>query len=226
MDVQFGCVGIDHRSVNGALNITDVESLHNYLQRSTGTNRTVGFDGPDKNELSTAAQQYTTAGGECGGIMLHFADENFAFRQGSNRIYVHFTDEPNQPGGHAEWSVETVNPESEYYNWNVNKGTIHTIFSDLNGYSEDGYNWTLLQREKPWLFSIYTGGTNIRTDASFTDVSLDDLPVTGAITNSYILRLNLTEDMLSGTHTVKITILTKDGAVKGEQIYENVTFGA
>ena len=55
---------------------------------------------------------------------------------------------------------------------------------------------------------------------------MNDLPVTGAITNSYILRLNLTEDMLSGTHTVKITILTKDGAVKGEQIYENVTFGA
>lgn len=226
MDVQFGCVGIDHSFVNGALNITDVETLHTYLERSTGRGRTVGFGGPDKNELEAAAQQYRTAGGECGGIMLHFADENFAFRQGSNRIYVHFTDEPNQPGGHAEWSVETVNPESEYYNWNVNKGTIHTIFSDLNGYPEETYRWRDLYEEKPWLFSIYTGGTNIRTDASFTDVSLNDLPVTGAITNSYILRLNLTEDMLSGTHTVKITILTKDGAVKGEQIYENVTFGA
>lgn len=31
MDVQFGCVGINHYSVNGALNITDVNTLSEYL---------------------------------------------------------------------------------------------------------------------------------------------------------------------------------------------------
>ena len=31
MDVQFGCVGIDHYRVNGALNITDVNTLSEYL---------------------------------------------------------------------------------------------------------------------------------------------------------------------------------------------------
>lgn len=40
----------------------------------------------DMADLKQKAQGYTNAGGECGGIMLHYADENFTFREGANRF--------------------------------------------------------------------------------------------------------------------------------------------
>jgi hypothetical protein len=80
----------------------------------------------DMADLKQKAQGYTNAGGECGGIMLHYADENFTFREGANRFYVYFTDEPNQPGGNAPWSVLTVNKDSGDYNWDSSKGVVYT----------------------------------------------------------------------------------------------------
>ena len=225
MDVQFGCVGIDHNFVNGAIDITTVEALHDYLNNRSGHTygiyRTTGY--VDAN-LETKAAAYNNAGGECGGIMLHFADENFTFRSGANRIYVHFTDEPNQPNNHVEWSVESVNTASPDYNWGATRGTIHTVFSDLYNYRPDTYNWTPLRYEDPRLFATYTGGTTIDTDASFTDVSLEDLPVTGAISNSYIVKMNFTRDMLTGKHTVKIVIKSTDGKYQAEIIFKDVEF--
>lgn len=227
MDVQFGCVGIDHNYVNGAIDITTVEALHDYLNNRSGHTygiyRTTGY--VDAN-LETKAAAYNNAGGECGGIMLHFADENFTFRSGANRIYVHFTDEPNQPNNHVEWSVESVNTASPDYNWGATRGTIHTVFSDLYNYRPDTYNWTPLRYEDPRLFATYTGGTTIDTDASFSGVSLEDLPVTGAITNSYIIRMNITTDMLTGKHTVTIVILSTDGNYRAEITFQDVEFVA
>lgn len=227
MDVQFGCVGIDHNYVNGAIDITTVEALHDYLNNRSGHTygiyRTTGY--VDAN-LETKAAAYNNAGGECGGIMLHFADENFTFRSGANRIYVHFTDEPNQPNNHVEWSVESVNTASPDYNWGATRGTIHTVFSDLYNYRPDTYNWTPLRYEDPRLFATYTGGTTIDTDASFSGVSLEDLPVTGAITNSYIIQLNITTDMLTGKHTVTIVILSTDGNYRAEITFQDVEFVA
>ena len=227
MDVQFGCVGIDHNFVNGAIDITTVEALHDYLNNRSGHTygiyRTTGY--VDAN-LETKAAAYNNAGGECGGIMLHFADENFTFRSGANRIYVHFTDEPNQPNNHVEWSVESVNTASPDYNWGATRGTIHTVFSDLYNYRPDTYNWTPLRYEDPRLFATYTGGTTIDTDASFSGVSLEDLPVTGAITNSYIIKLNITTDMLTGKHTVTIVILSTDGNYRAEITFQDVEFVA
>lgn len=224
MDVQFGCVGIDHRYINGAIDITSVENLSDYLNRDglSGTDRTRGYV---DTQLETSAQTYNNAGGECGGIMLHFADQHFNFRPGANRIYIYFTDEPNQPGGNEEWSVLTVNPESSYYVWNTSKGTIHTVFSDMNNYLPDSYNWVDFVNEDPRLFATYTGGTLIETTGDF-NITLDELPVTGAITNSYIIRFNVTPDLLSGTHTVKITIYDENGNIQAEKTWENVSFSA
>lgn len=224
MDVQFGCVGIDHSYINGAIDITSVENLSDYLNRDGlyGTARTRGYV---DTQLETSAQTYNNAGGECGGIMLHFADQHFNFRPGANRIYIYFTDEPNQPGGNEEWSVLTVNPESSYYVWNTSKGTIHTVFSDMNNYLPDSYNWVDFFDEDPRLFATYTGGTLIETTGDF-NITLDELPVTGAITNSYIIRFNVTPDLLSGTHTVKITIYDENGNIQAEKTWENVSFSA
>lgn len=218
MDVQFGCVGHEWNTINGAIDITSVENLHAYLNRSgvSGTSRTRGFE--EDTRLQTAAQSYGSTSGECGGLMLHFADEHFTFREGANRIYVHFTDEPNQADNY-DWSVESVNKESEYYNWGATRGTIHTIYSSL--YES---NWSTPDYEDPRLFSTYTGGTSMTVPSSFEGVTLDDLEVTGAITNSYIIRFNVTEDMLTGKHTVTIVIQSKDGKYQARITYKDVKF--
>ena len=218
MDVQFGCVGHEWNTINGAIDITSVENLHAYLNRSgvSGTSRTRGFE--EDTRLQTAAQSYGSTSGECGGLMLHFADEHFTFREGANRIYVHFTDEPNQADNY-DWSVESVNKESEYYNWGATRGTIHTIYSSL--YES---NWSTPDYEDPRLFSTYTGGTSMTVPSSFEGVTLDDLEVTGAITNSYIIRFNVTEDMLTGKHTVTIVIQSKDGKYQARITYKDVEF--
>lgn len=230
MDVMFGCVGIDHRYVNGAINITDAATLSDYLNCYSGVDRTQHYGErmatppADLNDLKTKAQNYTTAGGECGGIMLHYADENFTFREGANRFYVYFTDEPNQPGGNAPWSVLTVKNDSEHYNWDSSKGVIYTVYSglDLSGDPHQYQNW--LRNEDPTLFSTYTGGQILQTTGDF-EISLSDLPVTGAITQSFIIQFNITPDLtVGGVYDVTIIIYSPDGTIKSQYTYTGIRF--
>ena len=213
LDVRFGCVGYDG-TLSGALDLTDVSALSTYLNRSTGTSRTRGFFGANASSLQSAASQYSTGYSECGVAALRFADEHFtAFRNGASRIYVNFTDEPNQPTGNANWSVNYVNNQNQ---WNAAKGTIHTVYSDANTNYTERVNY----EEYPWRLSEYTGGTKLFTSSSFTGVTLNDLPVTGAMQNSYIIRFTNIRDLMDGqTHEVKITILSEDGTVQGEKTF-------
>lgn len=228
MDVKFGCVGIDHRYVNGALDITDVNTLSDYLNSNySGTSRTQHFGQNMKTcptgweNLKAKASNYSNAGGECGGIMLHFANENFTFREGANRFYVYFTDEPNQPGSHYDWSVLTVKNGSEYYNWSSNNGVIYTVFSSKDNH-KNWQNWSY--QEDPCLFSTYTGGQIIETDGNF-NISLDELPVTGAIFKSFIITFNITPDLVVGQeYDITIIIKSKDGKVISKYTYHNVKF--
>lgn len=110
LDVRFGCVGYDG-GINGVLNITTIEDLNEYLSRYPGTSRTSYFGGDDASTLSSASYSYRT-GGECGMAALRFADKQFSFRTGANRIYVNFTDEPNQPGGQSAFSVFYLNDQN------------------------------------------------------------------------------------------------------------------
>lgn len=228
MDVQFGCVGIDHDYVNGALNITDVNSLSEYLNASSsGVYRTMHFGErmstppADMEEMKSKAAVYNNAGGECGGIMLHFADENFSFRESSNRFYVYFTDEPNQPGGNAPWSVLSVKDDSEHYNWSASKGVIYTVWTS---YDDHTYWNDWLWNEDPCLFSEYTGGEIIETTPDF-NVSLDDLPVTGAITQSFVFTFNMTSKMTVGqSYDVTITICEPDRSVVSKHTYNNIQY--
>lgn len=176
LDVRFGCVGYDG-AITGAINITTCEELSQYLERSSGIGRTKGFSGSDSGILANNAGHYRTggnSGNECGGAALRFADNNFSFRPGANRIYVNFTDEPNQPNGNEAFSVEFVKSQ---VNWSASQGTVHTVYSDRNTSFSERINYD----EYPWRMSEYTGGTTLYTSSSFTGVSLDDLPVTGAM---------------------------------------------
>lgn len=210
LDICFGCVGYES-GINGALNLTGLTEISAYLNRSTGTSRTKGYSGDDASSLQYAARSYQDGDDECGAEALHFADENFSFRSGANRIYVNFTDEPNQPGSKSENSVEYFKDQS---NWNTSQGTVHTVYSGSHNYTN----------EAPWLLSEYTGGTTLYANSDFTGVSLEDLPVTGALTNSYIIKFLDTSDLEDGTHTIVVTIMSQDGSVQAEKTFENVTF--
>lgn len=214
LDVQFGCVGYDGE-INGAINLTDATGLSTYLNRYTGTGRTIGFYGSDQNKLSSAASSYFVSSNqdECGGAALRYADANITFRTGSNRIYVNFTDEPNQPKGKSAFSVEYFKDQS---NWEAGRGTVHTVFSEDSTY----YNWRNLYSERPWRISQYTGGTIIFAPSNFSGVTLESLPVTGAMQNSYTIRFTNVKEFMDGQrHEVKITILSADGKTRAEKIF-------
>lgn len=225
LDIRFGCVGYgespySNTSLGGALNLTTATGLKTYFDRSYGVSRTKGFYGSDAATLQAKATSGNYNNGssyaECGMVALRFADDNFAFRNGSNRIYVNFTDEPNQPNGSQKWSVEALKTNI----WNTSKGTIHTVWSGGNYTS-----WTSLSDENPKLMSTYTGGTSKDVNASFTNVTLDDLPVTGAMQNSYIIRFtNISEFMDGQPHVVKVTVVSNDGKVQAEKEFY-VIFG-
>ena len=226
LNVRFGCVGYggnvgsqyatlrNDYGVTGALDLSDYTVLNEFLNSRgfSGTARTKGYAGANATTLQRIAEaSYSLAGGECGVQALRFADEHFTFRFGANRVYINFTDDANYPGGNSEISVDYV---EDVTNWNSAKGTIHTVFSggDISSRLSIG--------EEPWLLSDYTGGTFIEVSSSFTGVTLDALPVTGAMQNSYIIRFtNIGEFMDGQTHEVKITILTADGKVQAEKIF-------
>lgn len=208
LDIQFGCVGYDGE-ITGAIDMTTYDKLSEYLNRSTDTYRTVGFADSRFHSLTESYRTGGDSSNECGMAALRFASDNFTFRKGANRIYVNFTDEPNQPNGIYRFKVESLKTD-----WNTTMGTIHTVYSDGNEYSSE-YNY---------LMSEYTGGTVINTNSSFSGVTLESLPVTGAMQNSYIIRFSNIDNLIDGKpHIVKITILSPDGKVRAERTF-NVIF--
>ena len=223
LDMRFGCVGYDYGGeVNGAINMCGINEIDAFLNRSGkyGIDRTMGFEGPDKDVLAKEYARYRTGtwtADECGVSSLRYADDLFNFRKNTNRVYVNFTDEPNYPQGHEPMSTQWVKDPN---NWPTTKGTIHTV------YSSTYVNWTErpLWEEYPWNLSAYTGGTEIKTNSSFSGVSLSTLPITGALQNSYIIKFTNVESLFDGQpHKIKITILSPNGTVRAEKEYV-VTF--
>ncbi len=220
LDLRLGCVGYGdtHHAIDGALNLTTADEFKTYLDKYTGTYRTHHYAGEDAYELQAKAENsgdYENGEyNECGMVALHFANDNYNFRGGANRIYVNFTDEPNQPGGVERWSVEDLNPENN--NWRASNGTVHTVYS---GYESDDSSWTDLYYEKPWLMSVYTGGSNIFVDSYASDWDLTSLPVTGAMQNSSLIRCTNLNDLMDGqSHAIKITVQSVDRAVRAEKV--------
>lgn len=211
LDTKFGVVGYDGY-ISGALNLTDVTTMSNYLNQSTGTSRTQRFGGADASTLESYAASFPNTYGECGALGIRFADKYFSFRNGANHIYVNFTDEPNQPNGKSDYSVKFFESQD---NWPSAKGTVHTVYSSSKfTYNEWNYE------EQPWLISEYTGGTTIFTSSSFANVTLESLPVTGAMENSYIIRFANVQQLIDGKqHKVRITIRSKDGSIQADKTF-------
>ena len=216
LNAKFGVVGYGGY-IDGAINLTDVGTLSEYLNSGSGTNRTQHFGGLDASNLRSAASSYTKTGyndsdNECGAMAILFANDNFSFRAGANRIYVNFTDEPNQPNGIQKYSVKYFESQD---NWPSSYGTVHTVYSDSK-FSSNRWN----SSEQPWLISEYTGGTTIFAPSNFSGVTLESLPVTGAMENSYIIRFTNISDLLDGkSHKVHITIRSKDGSIVADKTF-------
>ena len=227
LDLRFGCVGYsEDGSVNGGIDLTTQTNMSQFLNRSgvSGIGRTVGFSGISSTILqNSATTSYKNCTAECGVQALRFADKLFSFRTGANRLYVNFTDEPNQPNGKIDWSVDFLKDQS---NWNTAQGTIHTVFSaDSTTFKTGSQMWSPLQQERPWLMSKYTGGTILFAPPTFSGVNLDNLPVTGAMSNSYTISFLNTSIIPNGKHTVKITIISNNGLVTAEKTFYQVKFG-
>lgn len=208
LDVRFGCVGYNGL-ITGGIDLTTYNDVAAFLNRSTGTDRTVGFVGNNASKLSNNSKYYNLSSQvECGMAALHFANDLFSFRKNANRIYVNFTDEPNYPDYNSKYSVHYLASQD---NWDTSKGTIHTVYSD----TYTSYSETKNYEEKPWRMSEYTGGYVLYANSSFSGVSLDNIPVTSAMQNSYIIKFTNVEAMMDGrTHTIEITIKSADGRVR------------
>lgn len=210
LDINFGCVGYNG-AITGAVNITSYQNLSDYLNRPkvTGTNRTKEFSGSEADITLFNEQKDNYNAGynyECGMAALRFATDLFTFRKNANRIFVNFTDEPNQSHNIDRFSVESLRRD-----WDTTLGTIHTVYSASQ--SSD-------KNESNRLMSEYTGGTVIYTNSSFTGVTLEDLPVTDAMRNSYVVRITNIRDLMDGQpHEVRITILSEDGTVRAERTF-------
>lgn len=243
LDVKFGCVGYGG-FVSGACNLTTAEKMEEWLNKSTGIMRTRDFadETAEKAQAlkdAAATSDYRVQGAEyesytsmydpdyseCGVLALRFANDKFSFRNGANRIYVNLTDEPNQPTGKYDlYSTQWVKE-----NWTPTMGTIHTVWtrgaSAINTYKNNVGN------DYPWDLSIYTDGTVLCTNSNFKDINgndvhLSDLPVSGAVLNSYIIRFTNVKGVFDGKpHRVKITVKSQspNGEILAEKVYE-ITF--
>jgi hypothetical protein len=216
LNVRFACVGY-WGEVTGAINFTDKTKLSHYLSDRPGydygTYRTEGFAGPDSAQLEETA--YTYASGvydENGAVAILFADSLFSWRAGAQRVFINFTDEPTQPGGYYQWSTENL------CNKILGRATVHTVFSeDTTYYSGD---WQDLYNERPWAMSECTGGTVKFVDEYATGLNLADLPVAGALSNSYLVEYVSSNP--NGVHTVVITV--KVTGADGQIEYLNITY--
>jgi hypothetical protein len=210
------------------ITLVDYTKFSQVLNREgvSGVDRTkgLGYNGEEEEKKFTEAVAYYSinkAAVESPVAALRCADYALPFRKGANRVYINFTDEGNTVelandlvksywnNDKSQFSVEFLNPE--FSNWSSAQGTVHTIYS-----REDRY--VASSMEEPWKMSEYTGGSYIFTNDSFEGVSLNDLPVTGAMQNTYTIRIANVEKYLDGhTHILKITIKTPDGRLQGER---------
>lgn len=210
LDVRFGIVGYSG-TIRGAINFTDATTIETYLNRRTGTSRTVGFSGPDSASLETESFGFGGGSSENGVEGVLFADSNFTWRSSAQRVFVNFTDEPTQsnPSDNPVWNTAHMCSEIG------GRATVHTVFSN----DSTAYSWDF-DDERPWDMSACTGGTVKFIDSQASGLDLSDLPVAGALANSYLVEFLSSNG--NTAHTVVITV--KESSADGQRVYTNITY--
>jgi hypothetical protein len=212
LDVKFGIVGYDG-TIEGAINFTDAATIDAYLNRPflSGTSRTDGFSGPDSAELELKSGGFGGSSGENGVEAVLFADSNFTWRSSAQSVFVNFTDEPTQSGA----SDPIVWNTSYMCNLIGGRATVHTVFSN----DSTAYQWDF-DDERPWDMSACTGGTVKFINSQATGLDLTDLPVAGALANSFLVEFVSSNS--TATHNVEITI--KETDADGKRVYTNINY--
>jgi hypothetical protein len=214
LDVLFGIVGYNGE-VSGAINFTTAPLIEAYLNRTfSGTSRTRQFGGLDSAALETKASNFAPGiGGENGIVGILFADSNFTWRSDAQRVFINFTDEPTQPSNQFIWGTENL------CNLVGGSATIHTVWSG-SADTANASSWSTLQRERPWDMSTCSGGTVVVIPSSGEGLDLSELPVTGALANSYLVEFVTSNPNVP--HTVEITV--KESNADGKRTYNNLTY--
>jgi hypothetical protein len=207
LDAKFAIVGYDSYP-NGGINFTNAQSISTFLNRSTGTYRTRDFSGADSAALENRASTFGYAGGENGVIAAIFADSVYSWRAGAQRVIVNFTDEPTQSLSDGTWN------NAMGCSLLGGKATVHTVFSE----DSTSYTWDF-DDERPWELSYCTGGTVKFIPNNAAGLNLKDLPVAGALANSYLVEYVSARTGVA--HVVKITVYTS--TADGVQTF-NVTY--
>ena len=208
LDLQIGIVGFDAYGVNGATALLGTpQDAVDFLNRPGRTGRTrTTIDG------FNAAGYTNTVNAECQVKALLYANTFAKYRYGANKIFICLTDEPNQPNGDPQWSVDAITK------WD---GTIHVVYSDPNTTFAEVQN----QKEYPWRLAMATGGTHKFTNQTYAGITLiDDFPVTGAMANSYRIQFVNTSPIQDGSHTIRLTIQSPDGSTAAERTYTGIQF--
>jgi hypothetical protein len=211
LDVKFAVVGFSvSGDINGGINFTNAQTISTYLNRYTGTSRTLYFSGSDSAALANRAYNFGYAGDENGVMAAIFADSVYSWRAGAQRVMIMFTDEPTQSNG-VEWTIAVG------CGLLSGRATVHTVFSGDTTYYNSSY-WDQYN-EEPAAISRCTGGTIKYIPEDASGLSLKDLPVAGALANSYLVEYVSAKTGVA--HTVKITIYTS--TADGTQTF-NVTY--
>lgn len=215
LNVRFAVVGYDvYGQVAGGVNFTSAEQIDHYLNKRksyygytvSGTNRTVGFFGSDSATLENKANGYASeVYDENGVVAVLFADTNYSWRAGAQRIFINFTDEPTQTGTNYLWNTAKLISKIG------GKATVHTVFSEDTTY----YSYWDESAERPWEMSKGTGGTIKFIDSYATGLDLTNLPVAGALSNSYLVEY--VAGSTGKSHTVIITI--RESSADGKREY-------
>lgn len=233
IDLRVGIVGYDSY-VNGGLDLSTGTELNNYLNRTdeygypiTGTYRTYGFTGTNAENWANIGYDSFYAGGENGITGIYFADQYFNWRQGSQRVYVTFTDEGIQPNGSTEFSVEGFEAS-----WTPQQGTVHSIFSIDDYYWEgevpdtsmdhyNGYAWGEYY-QRPWELATFTGGSSQYIHSDCHDLDLTQIEVTGALTEIFLVEFMNNEG--TGAHTLRFVVKNTGSDSDGEKVLENISY--
>ena len=202
---RYAVVGhSEEGTINGATDFSTASNLSAFFNFLSGSDRTAHFGGSGSDRLQREAAGYPRLNTECCMLALRFGNDQLSFRDDAERVYFSFTDEPNQPYGNAEYSVDWLPG-----NWKAGMGEVHTVYS-----APEPTEYIALVSEPARLLSDRTGGTVTYADERLSGVTLSMLEVSDALTHSYTARLADVAPYIDGKeHQVKIIVRTADGKV-------------
>lgn len=205
VDARYAVIGhSEEGTINGATDFSGAANLVTFFNYMTGSKRSAHFGGTGGDRLQRAAAKYPRLSTECCMLALRFANDQLSFREDAERVFISFTDEPNQPYQNAEYSVEWLTK-----NWFAPMGEVHTIYS-----AEDTGLYTPLLVEPARMLSDLTGGTVTYTNESLSDVDLTRLEFSESLGHSYVAKLkDISKYMDTKTHLLVINVMSADGMV-------------